>query len=460
MAGHLSKLDEFFLRLTEDPSAEAANVDAVEIAAAVAGADRDELRARLRGGIGKVLVDEVIRRLPEYVDPVAAAGVSQVIGWHLFGEDGVVDRFVLRFDDGAVSVGRELDGDPSVTLRLGMADFLVLATGNGDPATMVLSGVLRIEGDAGVALDLVRLLRIPSAKGVVEVDDPRAVDVTGIAALIGEIEPRKLAERLRGPVGRIVVDEVIRRLPEYVDPVAAAEVDRVIGWHLLDERGAGHRFLLRIENGRASAGRDVEGVPSVTLRLGMADFLVLATGNGDPATMVLSGVLRIEGDAEVALDLVRLLRIPSAKGVVEVGDPRAVDVGKVIRLVASTSDRELKERLRGPVRQILLDEIFRRMPAYLNTRRAAGVDGMVAWQITGGTGRYDEYRTRIAGGKATVGDLPGKPSVTIRTDAVLFFKLVTGNLNPVKAFLWRKLSVRGDLVFASRLPAIFTIPQA
>lgn len=74
MAGHLSKLDEFFLRLTEDPSAEAANVDAVEIAAAVAGADRDELRARLRGGIGKVLVDEVIRRLPEYVDPVAAAG--------------------------------------------------------------------------------------------------------------------------------------------------------------------------------------------------------------------------------------------------------------------------------------------------------------------------------------------------------------------------------------------------
>ncbi|GAA1973671.1 SCP2 sterol-binding domain-containing protein [Amycolatopsis minnesotensis] len=460
MTGELAKLDEFFLRLSSEPSAVAATVDAAEIATAVAETDRDELRARLRGGIGKVLVDEVIRRLPEYVDQTAAAGVNRVVGWHLFGEDGVVDRFVLRFDNGVVSVGRDLDGAPSVTLRLGTADFLVLATGNGDPATMVLSGVLRIEGDAAVALDLVRLLRIPSAKGVVEVDDPRAVDVTRIAALIGKIEPRKLAERLRGPVGRIVVDEVIRRLPEYVDPVAAAGVNQVIGWRLLDERGAGDRFLLRIDDGVASAGRELDGVPSVTLRLGTADFLVLATGNGDPATMVLSGVLRIEGDAAVALDLVRLLRIPSAKGVVEVGDPRAVDVGSIVRLVASTSDRDLKERLRGPVRQILLDEIFRRLPGYLNPRRAAGVEGMIAWQITGGTGRYDEYRTRITGGTATVGDLPGKPSLTIRTDPVLFFKLVTGNLNPVKAFLWRRLSVRGDLAFASRLPAIFSIPKA
>jgi len=139
--------------------------------------------------------------------------------------------------------------------------------------------------------------------------------------------------------------------------------------------------------------------------------------------------------------------------------PSNIDVDAVARLVREIPDRQLRDRLRGPVRQIVLDEIFRRMPQYLNPKQAARVDALVAWRITGRRdGGYDEYRTLIRDGRCTVGEPAGRPRVTVRTSPVVFLKLVTGNANPVRTALRHRLSIRGDLLFASRLPRIFRIP--
>ncbi len=39
-----------------------------------------------------------------------------------------------------------------------------------------------------------------------------------------------------------------------------------------------------------------------------------------------------------------------------------------------------------------------------------------------------------------------------------FLQLVTGNLNPVAAFMAQQISVEGDLMFAATVPNLFEIP--
>jgi putative sterol carrier protein len=264
-------------------------------------------------------------------------------------------------------------------------------------------------------------------------------------------------------IRQIIVDEIIRRFPDYIDPVAAKGVNGVFRWELVGFGDEIDDFTLMVEDGSVKVGRELHARPTVTLRLGVVSFLKLAAGNGDPSTMALSGDLEIDGDADFALHLLQLLRIPTARGLVQIGGPGKVDVGAIARLVRQVPDRQLRERLRGPVRQILLDEIFRRMPGYLNVHRCAGVDVLVAWQITGRPdGGRDEYRTLVRGGRCVVGgvgELPGRPTVGIRTDPTVFFKLVTSNLNPVAGLLRRRLTVRGNLLVAARLTRIFDIPR-
>ena len=101
-----------------------------------------------------------------------------------------------------------------------------------------------------------------------------------------------------------------------------------------------------------------------------------------------------------------------------------LDASELARLVDRTSERELRHRLIGGVREVALREIFRRMPEYLRPARAAGFDAVVAWRITG------------AGGHGRPGDL---------------------NEHWIRI---RGLSVPGDLALASRLTKIFAVGPA
>jgi putative sterol carrier protein len=260
-------------------------------------------------------------------------------------------------------------------------------------------------------------------------------------------------------IRQILVDEIIRRFPDYLDAEAAAGISGVVGWELVALGNEVDRFTMIIEDGVIKIGQDLVAEPTVTLRLGVVSFLKLATGNGDPCTMVLSGDLELRGDAWFALALLGLIRIPATDGMVPLCGPATMDVRAVARLVREIPEHKLRERLRGPVRKILLDEIFRRMPEYLNRGRAVGVDAMIAWRITDPDGGHDEYRTLIRGGACTVvDDQPARVRLIVRTEPVVFLRLVTGNARPIATFLRRRIRIIGDPLLALRLPHIFTIP--
>ncbi|WP_328523730.1 SCP2 sterol-binding domain-containing protein [Kribbella sp. NBC_00359] len=144
----------------------------------------------------------------------------------------------------------------------------------------------------------------------------------------------------------------------------------------------------------------------------------------------------------------------------------SLDASELARLVDRTSERELRHRLIGGVREVALREIFRRMPEYLRPARAAGFDAVVAWQITGagGDGRpddVDELWIRIRDGRCTLlADQPEAADISIRTDPATLLRVVTGNEDPVLAVLKQRLSVRGDLALAARLTKIFAVGPA
>ena len=99
------------------------------------------------------------------------------------------------------------------------------------------------------------------------------------------------------------------------------------------------------------------------------------------------------------------------------------------------------------------------MPERLNAATAAGTDVTVNWEITRDGGEPDRYVVRVAGGACTVeeGQDPS-PRVSLKLGPATFLQLVTGNLNPVTAFMAGQISVEGDLMFAATVPNLFEIP--
>jgi putative sterol carrier protein len=136
------------------------------------------------------------------------------------------------------------------------------------------------------------------------------------------------------------------------------------------------------------------------------------------------------------------------------------DTETVAKLVGSTPEDKLAEAMAGPLRDVIVGEVFRRMPERLNTAAAAGTDVVVNWLITREDGEPDRYVVRVASGTCTVeeGQDPS-PRVTLTLAPVTFLQLVTGNLNPVTAFMAGQIAVEGDVMFAATVSNLFEIPK-
>ncbi|TCP50095.1 SCP-2 sterol transfer family protein [Tamaricihabitans halophyticus] len=394
-----------------------------------------------------------LHQLSEVVDQPGAAVFAGTVRWEL-AEARQLTRYDAVALDGRLVVGPAKARSPRVRIRCTPADAERLISGSAHPATLMLAGRLTVRGDQAAATELLDWLRGRSAD----------LDMAELARVIGSAGPRDVRARLIEPARALVVAEVMRLLPHYLDAGAAAGLRATVGWEVTGPAGRAERFGLTIDDGVATVRAGQPEAPRVTLRLSAVDLLGMVTGNGDPAIMVLGGELELLGDASFALRLIRLFRVPGAAGPVQLGGPDQVDIGAVVRLVGRSSERQLRERLSGAVREILLDEIFTRMPEYLDADRSRGLAAEVRWQITGRQdGGYDSYHSKIAGGHCVVERNPvetgARPRVSIRVDPATFLKLVTSNANPVAAFLAGKVSVRGDLALATKLPAIFRLPK-
>ena len=140
---------------------------------------------------------------------------------------------------------------------------------------------------------------------------------------------------------------------------------------------------------------------------------------------------------------------------------RAADV--FARRVERAPDRQLARLLASPARRAILELIVWRMPRHLDRERAGDLEATVEWRIGGRPGGgSDVYRLSIAKGRSRVTRGPGSEpaTTTVELGSVEFLKLVTGNADPIQAFLRGDLAIKGEMQLAAGLLSLFRIPSA
>ena len=141
-------------------------------------------------------------------------------------------------------------------------------------------------------------------------------------------------------------------------------------------------------------------------------------------------------------------------------DPSAVRPEQFAALVRDASDEQLEAGFREN-REVLLEEIFRRMPEQFDPERAAGVEAVVEWQITRPDGEPDRWQLAIRDGTCTLArDGTAQADVSLRVAPVDFVKLITGVDAGPKMFVFGRLRIRGNVLLAARMQGWFRLPTA
>jgi putative sterol carrier protein len=132
------------------------------------------------------------------------------------------------------------------------------------------------------------------------------------------------------------------------------------------------------------------------------------------------------------------------------------------RLVKATPSAEMEKLLAGHQRTAILDGIFARMPESFRPARAADLDAVIQWTITGGANGSDTYEIRIADGVCSTSSTPSTdhPRLGITVAPLDFVRVVSGNANPVLMFMSGKLKAKGDMALAVNIPNLFEVPKA
>src|SRR5438876_6791862 len=84
-----------------------------------------------------------------------------------------------------------------------------------------------------------------------------------------------------------------------------------------------------------------------------------------------------------------------------------VDPAEFARSVATTPDEQLAEGMRSELRGQILDEIFRRMEEHFDAQKAAGIDAVIHWTISGrADGGSDRYEVVLRNGTCRATNAP------------------------------------------------------
>ena len=102
-----------------------------------------------------------------------------------------------------------------------------------------------------------------------------------------------------------------------------------------------------------------------------------------------------------------------------------------------------------------LNEALDSMMAKFNPAKAKGVNAVIQLNATGEGGGL--YYTTVSEGKATLteGTAPN-PTVTINVAAKDWIDMMSGSLDPTRAFMQGKLRITGDLGLMMRFQSMFS----
>lgn len=295
-------------------------------------------------------------------------------------------------------------------------------------------------------------------------------DAEKIVELVSSAPDREL-ERLLGDeaVRSAAVGSVLARLHEYAVAERLVEVEGRVAFRLRPPGKRGEEtYLLLFERRELTVVPPSDGpgaqAPEVTITCGMLEFVRLVTGGANAALLHLENRLALDGNELLALEVGGVFRVPGTNGVAV--DPTSLDPVDVAVAIAKVKDSHLDAVMAGGLREVVLAEVFRRLPDYVDREKARRHDLAVGFKIGGRPdGGADRYVVTLRGGEARVQrvhDAAEAPErhATIALSGAQFLKLVTGHLNPVTGVMRGHLKVRGDVRAALTFSGLMDIPSA
>jgi putative sterol carrier protein len=293
-----------------------ADVDPELLVQAVAAAtDSDLLELIERDEIRSAAVAGILGRLHEFSVPERVARLRGVIRFDLQQRGKLLERHALAFDDGTMELRPDADerAPADVVLRTSVLVFIRLVSGERNAGLEYLAGGLDIEGDADLALGVGGIFRVPGTGSVAV--DPTALDPVDVATALKGVKGDHLARVMRSGFRDVVLGEIFRRLPEFVDPKKAAKAQLRVGFRLTGgPSGDIERYVVEVDRGIATVtDGDEGGDRDATVTCEGHDFLRLATGHLSPIAGVLRGQLKVKGDRAKALQLSSVIDIPQAR---------------------------------------------------------------------------------------------------------------------------------------------------
>jgi putative sterol carrier protein len=149
----------------DSPRGDVADMETQTFARLIKRASQQQLDAvmgdpTLRGPV----LDEIFGRMAGSFRPEKAPRKDSAIHWRITrGPDGEPDVYETWIAGGRATTNREPAHEPRATLTMSGQQFLKLASGNGSPTTMFMTGKLKLDGDIGFAANLANMFAIPKA---------------------------------------------------------------------------------------------------------------------------------------------------------------------------------------------------------------------------------------------------------------------------------------------------------
>jgi putative sterol carrier protein len=288
----------------------------------------------------------------------------------------------------------------------------------------------------------------------------RTSDVLEITTVIRDASDEQLSRLIEIDHFRVEgVGAILDRFAEFADPGRLSEIDGVVRFDLARGKKYAERHTARFASGSVTLEPDAE--PDVTITADLVDFVRLVTGQSNAALLYLGARLGIDGHAMLALAVGSVFTIPGS-GLAAV-DPTVLDPVDVATAVAATSGKHMRSVMEGEFRPIVLEEVFRRFPEFIDTGKAADLELIVGFRIGGRPdGEVDRYVVHVRDGACTIETDPPegqRRDATITIDGADFLRLALGQMHPVRGVLTGALKVKGDRAKALALNAVMVPPQ-
>lgn len=302
-----------------DPVAARAFLEATpaeDLVAAIRATTDDDLITLIgRDEVRSVVVQVILGRLHEYAVPDRLALLRGIVRFDLVRRGTVLERHALELGDGSMTLhlDQPVDAPVDVVLTTSLPRFVRLVSGERNTGLEYLGGTLDVDGDAALAIGVGGIFRVPGTGEVAM--DPTRLDPVDVATVLGDVRRDHLKKVMSSDFRPVVLDEIFRRLPEFLNQRKARGVSLTVGFRLLGSpTGEVDRYVVHVRDGAARVETgDGEVEPDATVTCQGHDYLRLATGHLNPVLGVLKGTLKVSGDRPKALRLSSIIDIPSAR---------------------------------------------------------------------------------------------------------------------------------------------------